>query len=89
MLIPHTLENPEVVQKVQDRRDDGARCRSAHCDLGSDGESTFLLRVDVDERRDQSSYRIEKPDSVTAASVMGILSHESFRAGKSLTERSY
>ena len=89
MLIPHTLEYPEVVQKVQDRRDDGARCCSDHCDLGSDGEFTFLLRVDVDERRDQSSYRIEKSDSVTAALVMDIFSRESFGADKSLTERSY
>lgn len=28
-----------------------------------------MLRVDVDERRDQSGYRIEKPDPVTPPSV--------------------
>ena len=66
MLFPYSLQYPEVVQKVQDRGDDGAGRRSAYCDLGGDGESTAMLRVDVDERGEQPGYGIEKSDSMTA-----------------------
>lgn len=59
MLFPHTLQYPEVIQKIQERGDDCARRCRADCDLGSDGESASLLRVDVDERRDQPCYRVE------------------------------
>lgn len=56
MFFPHTLQYPKIVQKVQDRGDRRTRRRSAHCDLGSDGELASVLRVDVDERGDQPSY---------------------------------
>ena len=59
MPFPHTLQYPEVVKKVQDRGDHRARRCSAQRDLGCDGESTALLRVDVDERGDQPSDRIQ------------------------------
>ena len=65
MLSPDPLQNPEVVQKVQDRGDHSARSCSGYCNLGGDGEPATLLRVDVDQRRDQSSYRIEKSDPIT------------------------
>lgn len=64
MLIPHTLQCPEIVEKLQEGRDHGTRRRSAHRDLGRDREPTALLRVDVDERGDQPSGRIEEPDPI-------------------------
>ena len=64
MSLPHTLQYPEIVQKVQDRGDHSARRRGAHRDLGGDGESTALLRVDVDERRDQPGHRVQEPNPV-------------------------
>ena len=66
MPFPYPLQYPEVVQKVQDRGDNRARPRGNYRDLSSDGESAPLLRVDVDQRRDQPGYRIEKPDPIAA-----------------------
>ena len=66
MFVPYPLQYPKVVQKVQDRGDDSAGCCSAYRNLGRDGESTAMLRVDVDERGEQPGYGIEESDSVTA-----------------------
>lgn len=66
MLFPYSLQYPKVVQKVQDRSDDSARCCSTYRNLGRDGESTAMLRVDVDERGEQPGYGIEESDSVPA-----------------------
>lgn len=64
MLVPHTLQCPEIVEKVQEGRDHGTRRGSAYRDLGRDREPTALLRVDVDERRDQPGGRVEEPDPI-------------------------
>ena len=64
MFLPHPLQYPEIIQEIQQRGDERARRRRAHRDLGGDGESASLLRVDVDERRDQPRYRVEQPDPI-------------------------
>ena len=70
MPFPHPLQYPKVIQKVQNRRNNRARRCGAHRDFSRDGEPTPLLRVDVDERRDQACYRIQKPDSVMTTTLV-------------------
>lgn len=87
MLFPYTLQYPEVIQKVQYRGDCRTRRCSSYCDLGGDGEPATMLRVDVDQRRDQSSYRIEKPDAITPTSVNFFFSLGFFIRSKQATYR--
>ena len=49
MLLPYPLQYPEIVQKVEDRRDEGAGGRDGDGDAGGDGEPAVVLRVDVCE----------------------------------------
>ena len=49
MLLSNPLQYKEIIQKVQQRRDECARGRDADGDAGRDGEFAALLGVDVYE----------------------------------------
>lgn len=64
MLLPHALQDPEVVQEVEDGGYGGAGGRGADGDFGRDGEPAALLRVDVYEGGDEAGEGVEEADSV-------------------------
>ena len=85
MLLPHPLQYPEIIQKVQNRRDDSTRRRSPHRDLSRNREPPALLRINIDKRRNEPRDRIEKPDPVHHK-----LAHPHLKnAQPQLTEKSY
>ena len=63
MLLPDPLQDPEIVQKVEERRDEGAGGRGGEGDPGRDGEAAVLLRVDVYEGGDEAGEGVEEADS--------------------------
>ena len=69
MLLPHPLQYPKIIQKVQDRSDDRTRRRSAHRDLRRNREPPTLLRINIDKRRNEPGDRIEKPDPIPRKTV--------------------
>ena len=52
MLLPYPLQYPEIIQKVQHGRDEGAGGCYCYGDAGGDGEAAVVLRVDVCEGGD-------------------------------------
>ena len=64
VLFPYPLQYPEIVQKVQDGRDERAGGRDGQGDSGRDGEPAVLLRVDVYEGGYEAGEGVEESDSV-------------------------
>ena len=89
MLLPHPLQYPKIIQKVQNRRNNSTRRRSSHRDLGRNGEPPTLLRININERRNEPRDRIKKPDPIPHK-----LAHPHLKPAKKthntkLTEKSY
>jgi len=73
MLPLHNLEDPVVVQKKQRHRERRARSRGYDSDFRRNRISTTLLRVHIDQSRNQSRYRIKRYDSSKKTSVTILL----------------
>lgn len=59
MLLPHPLQYPKIIQKVQNRSNNSARRRSPQRDLSRNGEPPTLLRININKRRNEPRYRIQ------------------------------
>lgn len=64
MLLAHALQDPEVVEEVEDGGYDGAGGGGGDGDFGRDGEAAALLGVDVYEGGDEAGEGVEEADSV-------------------------
>ena len=64
VLFPYPLQYPEIVQKVENGRDERAGGRDGQGDSGRDGEPAVMLRVDIDESGDEAGEGVEESDSV-------------------------
>ena len=78
----HLLQHPEVIQGKQQGRDDHDGARNDGADLGRRVPDAVLLRVDVDERRDQTREGVQAAGSVSRALVSAWNFHVCIRLEK-------
>ena len=89
MLLPHPLQYPKIIQKVQYRSNDRTRRRSPQRDLSRNGEPPALLRININERRNEPRYRIQKPDPIKTISPSKHEKEFPNPPTQQLTEKSY